>query len=129
MARHVWRTTDSVIEALAKAPWRFEFAQAVRLLELARPGCTATGTSSRTDGEAVRFRSSLTTAFPASDIDSLVLAKDGGSAAMAVNFLGLAGVFGPLPASVTELLVARSRRRDTAGRDFLDIFNHRLVSL
>jgi type VI secretion system protein ImpH len=46
-----------------------------------------------------------------------------------VNFLGLAGGFGPLPAPFTESIVRHAREGDTASRDFLDIFNHRLVSL
>lgn len=50
-------------------------------------------------------------------------------ALMRVNFLGLAGHLGPLPAPYTELIMDRAWQRDTAFRDFLDIFNHRLVSL
>lgn len=48
---------------------------------------------------------------------------------MLVNFLGLAGFQGPLPDWVTELIVDRAAYKDTVLRDFLDIFNHRLVSL
>lgn len=50
-------------------------------------------------------------------------------ALMRVNFLGLAGHLGPLPAPYTELIMDRSWQQDTAFRDFLDIFNHRLISL
>lgn len=50
-------------------------------------------------------------------------------ALMRVNFLGLAGHLGPLPVPYTELIMDRAWQRDTAFRDFLDIFNHRLVSL
>jgi type VI secretion system protein ImpH len=52
-----------------------------------------------------------------------------GQAAMAVNFLGLAGVHGPLPTPITTTLLDRLREGDAILRDFLDIFNHRLVSL
>jgi type VI secretion system protein ImpH len=48
---------------------------------------------------------------------------------MVVNVLGLAGAHGPLPPPVSELIVERTFRKDKAFRDFLDIFNHRLVSL
>jgi len=43
--------------------------------------------------------------------------------------LGLAGAWGPLPAPVTELLLERTAAGDTGLRDFLDMFNHRLLSL
>jgi type VI secretion system ImpH/TssG family protein len=52
-----------------------------------------------------------------------------GQAAMLVNFMGLAGVHGPLPSPVAMQLIERSRAGDEILRDFLDIFNHRLVSL
>jgi type VI secretion system protein ImpH len=52
-----------------------------------------------------------------------------GPARMTVNFMGLAGASGPLPGPLTELVIERTRNGDKAARDFLDIFNHRLVSL
>jgi type VI secretion system protein ImpH len=48
---------------------------------------------------------------------------------MTVNFMGLAGASGPLPMPLTEVVIERTRKGDGAARDFLDIFNHRLVSL
>ncbi|HYJ89392.1 MAG TPA: type VI secretion system baseplate subunit TssG, partial [Pyrinomonadaceae bacterium] len=50
-------------------------------------------------------------------------------AEMTVNFLGLAGCLGALDTPTTELILQRTSRNDVALRDFLDIFNHRLVSL
>lgn len=51
-------------------------------------------------------------------------------AQMTVTFLGLTGPRGTLPYHYTELLLDRVlRHRDHTLRDFLDIFNHRLVSL
>jgi type VI secretion system protein ImpH len=43
-----------------------------------------------------------------------------------VNFLGLAGAHGPLPAAYTPQLL---RDEASALRDFLDIFNHRILLL
>jgi type VI secretion system protein ImpH len=48
---------------------------------------------------------------------------------MTVNFLGLAGALGPLPAPYSEMILAAAARKDHAAADFLDIFNHRLVLL
>jgi len=48
---------------------------------------------------------------------------------MTVNLMGLAGALCPLDMPTTELIIERATKKDTALKDFLDIFNHRLISL
>ena len=48
---------------------------------------------------------------------------------MTTSFLGLTGPQGVLPQHYTTLLIERVRAKDYALRDFLDIFNHRALSL
>ncbi len=130
MASTGWRSTRSVIEQLAAEADRFDFLQAVSLIERLHPAARSVGAGANARHEAVRFRSSLTTAFPASDLSAANPPVPGEPRwEMVVNFLGLAGGFGPLPVPFTETIVQQLRAGDTATRDFLDIFNHRLVSL
>jgi type VI secretion system protein ImpH len=133
MAAHGWRearsVARSVAETLAEEGHRYSFLQAVRLLEDLHPDRTPPGEGSDPRRELVRFRSKVRLDFPASDVEEIRLPVNGEPAEMTVNVLGLAGVLGPLPAAVTELILERSFRKDTAFRDFLDLFNHRLVSL
>jgi type VI secretion system protein ImpH len=123
-------------EKLAEEPERFDFFQAVRLIEgrtaKTRP-VAPVGTGAEADEEAVRFKANLSSAFPSGDIaDYEPPLEPGDRARLTVNFLGLVGAFGPLPTPIAELVANRRRARDAeaeASSDFLDIFNHRLVSL
>ena len=47
---------------------------------------------------------------------------------MTVTFMGLAGTGGVLPGHYTQLLIDRVREKDFGLRDFLDLFNHRLIA-
>ena len=130
MATYGWRSDRSVTEHLFAEGFRFDFYQAVRLLEQIRPEATRMGEGAEPEREPVRFASRVRFDFPATDIGGVRGFPQGeGQPEMAVHFMGLAGGFGPLPAAYTELILDRLRHRDTAFRDFLDIFNHRLVSL
>ena len=120
---------DRVLEeALRDDPTSFEFFQAVRLIESLRTDRAAVGGFAEPDDEAVAFTVNPSLSFPPSEIQSLELPEDG-QARMSVNFLGLVGPLGVLP-HVYTLLVAETRRtgQDALG-DFLDIFQHRVVSL
>jgi type VI secretion system protein ImpH len=105
-----------------------EFFQAVRLLERTHPERTPVGHFGDPAEEVARFTVPPAIAFPASEIQSLAMDGDG-PARMAVNFLGLTGPTGVLPHAYTLQVAERARARDTALRDFLDLFHHRLVSL
>lgn len=106
--------------------------------------------------EAVRFRTLPAHTFPPSEIHSLLLrptavpgrTDDGERASsgsdgperpsyetdqplaeMTVALLGLIGPVGVLPRHYTQLVIDRVRQKDFALRDFLDLFQHRLISL
>ena len=137
MASPVRRGARNLIAELLADGSRFGFFQAVRLLALGKTNQTGPLVP-----EALRFSSKLSLAFPASQIDRVTFrrppqersqesAPDGNNALdMIVNFMGLTGPSGVLPAAYTELLIDRRNNfRDGAGHAFLDIFTHRAVSL
>lgn len=130
MPQFGWKSESSVREWLFAEGYKFDFYQAVRLLELMFPESASVGEGSEPRHEAVQFQSNITLDFPASDVQEITpTAGKDSPARMMVNFLGIAGAHGPLPAPYTELILERVRQRDTGLRDFLDIFNHRLISL
>ncbi len=143
MATPGWRTDPSVEEMLFNSGYHFDFFQAVRLLALIDPKKQPVGTAARPAEEIVRFTSwppeieklSTVVSFPASAIDIIQrpLEAAGGKPAipprMSVLFFGLTGTQGVLPLHYTEMLIARKGQKDHALADFLDLFNHRLLSL
>ena len=129
MATYGWGSDRAVADWLFAEGYRFDFYQAVKLLELLRPDATPVAEGSEPANEPVRFASAVSLAFPASEVAAVHhQAEDGQPPVMTVNFLGLAGARGPLPPVFSELILERLRARDTAMRDFLDIFNHALIN-
>lgn len=130
MAAHGWRSGRSVIEWLRAEPFRFDFYQALRHLESLRPDAVPVGEKSHPRAEAVVFKAQISQQFPAADIEGLTAPEEmRGPLVMNVTFMGLAGALGPLPPAYSERIIERIRARDFTARDFLDIFNHRLISL
>ena len=117
-----------VMEMLHEEPFVFSFFQAVRLLQRFDSKRKPVGEFAHPNLEAVRFASHPSLAFPASEIQGLDWPAEA-PPKMVVNFMGLTGPIGALPHYYTEFIAERIRNRDTALRDFLDIFNHRMISL
>jgi len=132
MAPESGKSDPSLEEILFAEGYRFDFFQAVRLLEAVYPKRKPVGRQSRPGEEVVRFHAFTTLSFPASDIREIVPAGNGNEdapARMTEAFMGLTGPSGPLPRHYSVMLLERQRHKDFALRDFLDIFNHRLISL
>jgi type VI secretion system protein ImpH len=116
-------------DQLFRDPTRFRFFQAVRLLHSLYPRRRQVGGDNSPRDEAVHFRSRESLSFPPSEIAQL---RDPGidkPAEMIVSFFGLLGPSGALPRHYTELVMQRVRVKDYTLRDFLGIFEHRLISL
>ncbi len=119
---------ESLEAELAGHPYVFEFFQAVRLVERLSRGRTPVGGFAQPKTECVRFRVHNAAVFPASEIQAFEW-RESQAPLMTLNFMGLTGPQGVLPVYYTQLVAERVRLRDTAVRDFLDIFNHRMISL
>ncbi len=115
-------------QMLEQEPFAVRFFQAVRLLERIYPERCPVGLYVTPGAEVVRFSSTPTLSFPASEIDGLTLRADSPHA-MQVNFMGLSAATGALPHPYTEFLLERIRAKDRAPAEFFDLFNHRILSL
>jgi type VI secretion system protein ImpH len=119
----------SELEArLRQEPYPFGFFQAVRLLERLFPERKPVGRFVNPSEEIAHFSAHPSLTFPASEIQSLEWHPDQPHR-MTVNFFGLTGPVGALPQWYTGLIAERLRASDKTLRDFLDIFNHRFLSL
>lgn len=114
--------------ALRQESVEFDFFQAVRLLNRLLADRTPVGRLSDPGTETVRFGAAPEFGFPPSQISSLEW-PEGAQPRMDVNFMGLTGPQGVLPLYYSALLRERLRARDGSMRAFLDIFNHRAISL
>ena len=130
-------------ENLLREAHRFDFFQAVRVLERMAAEQAASGERRHPVGEdfaprqeAVRFRVAAFAEFSRRrDRRNLSLRRRKSRVPnptppeMVVAFLGLTGPNGVLPRHYTSLLIERVRAKDYALRDLLDLFHHRIISL
>lgn len=120
-------------DVLFAEPYRFDFFQAVRLLERVYAMRRPVGHAAEPAREAVRFRTMTGLNFPASQIYALQRESNDpdnpSPPQMTVAFMGLTGPSGVMPHAYTELLMERVRNKDRAMIEFLDQFNHRVLSL
>jgi type VI secretion system protein ImpH len=127
------RSFADLIDTLRRLPARYELLQAVRLLERAAAADESTtaraplGFDSHPRREALILRSALELGFPSTDIVRVEL--NGARPELTVSALGLTGACGVLPGHYAQLLLEAHRAKNAAAGDFLDLFNHRALSL
>ena len=139
------RFEPGVIERLFAEPQRFEYFQAVRMLELwlKRNGVPHEGAVAN----FLRFQNSVSLNFPPSQIEALLpepreVARDARSLGEALRraelkyvritpaFMGMLGMTGSLPAHYTERIAAQQLfDKDDGPRAFLDTFSNRALAL
>jgi len=139
------RFEPAVIERLFAQPYRFEYFQAVRMLELwlKRHGAPGEGAVAN----YLRFQNSTSLNFPASQLEAMQpepreVPTDARSLAEALQstqlkyiritpaFMGFLGSSGTLPAHYTERIAAHALyEKDDGPRAFLDTFSNRALAL
>lgn len=139
------RFEPSVIQRLLDEPYRFQFFQATRIVEL---WLKQNGISHENAvAEYVRFYNRTSLSFPASELDSLkifplTVKKTGADLRKALetgelahiaitpSFMGFLGGNGTLPAHYTERIAEHVLfEKDDSPRAFLDTFSNRAVAL
>ncbi|MBG7252320.1 type VI secretion system baseplate subunit TssG [Pseudomonas aeruginosa] len=114
-------------QRLRRTPQRFELLQALLLLERERPQALPLGTGNAPRAAALRLRGPLLPLFASSEVESLL--DDPQQPVLSTPVFGLGGPDGPLPYAYQEWLQQRARQKDHAPAEFLDLFQHRLLSL
>ena len=118
------RRQKILFQKLMTEPQVFSFFQAVRILVAYwhEHGLIRKPLLER---QGICFKSHVTLRFPTAEIQSISQTDLKHSIEVIVNFLGIAGTTGLLPAHYTSTLLRRIHHKDTVLRDFLDIFHHR----
>lgn len=120
-------STASVIKRLFTHPYDFSFLQAVRLFQKLSPNGADIGNTLTPAEDPISFSSRYTYSLPSSDIYRVHVVDN--KPQIEVNFWNLAGPHGSLPSPLSQKVDERMREGDFALKDFLDIFNHRLLSV
>jgi type VI secretion system protein ImpH len=132
MAPQKWQKIP-VIEKLYQSPTQFNFFQAVRLFELEqflKQGGKRgkLGSYFPIQEESVFLKGKTSLEFSITGIESVKKTAEDELPQLFVNFLGLNGPNGSLPFQDTFLILRRVRDGDQVLKDYLDSFNHRLLS-
>lgn len=119
---------DMLPARMREHPYEYRFFQAVRLLNRLMAPRKPAGQFAHPSEEVARFSSHQTLGFPPAEIRSLETA-DGAPASMSVNCFGVSGPAGEMPVVFTSYVIERQAHGDDTLKSFLDLFNHRLISL
>jgi type VI secretion system protein ImpH len=121
------RQIPDLIEEIYSKPYEFELAQALKVFEYFYPDNPEVGEPDALLFEKIVFKSRVNLSTAASDVYKIY--DENSKIVVVVNMMGIAGIQGPLPTPYTEWIIDQLNKRDTAFADFLDIFNHRFISI
>lgn len=134
------RKISPLAKKVESSPWRFDFFQLVKLLESETNASNEVGDFTPVQDESIKFITNPQLNFEPSavkqvrsttkaNVQNNDITKEHLQKELEVNFWGLNGSAGTLPYHYSELITQRIRNNDHALKDFVDIFNHRSLSL
>lgn len=130
MASQDRSTANHIVYDLVKHSEQYSFFQAVQLLNDYHLLVSNEEGKEALKETLIQFSVNPQLVHNRSDIDSILVEEkdDKFVAQLSVNFLGLYGAASPLPAFYSEAIL-QSENSDDATKDFMDLFNHRMISL
>lgn len=140
------RKSLSIIEQLESEPFRFEFFQAVRLLERTavlsdenkNHALEPVARNAPPHRELVHFHARANLQFSSAEItrvstqtiDNQDDSKNATSQwQMEIAFMGLLGAQGVMPYHLTESVLRELKSKNSSLHDFINTFNHRIISM
>jgi type VI secretion system protein ImpH len=121
-------TRLDLFAALTRAPWSFDFFQALRRIEGVFADRPRLGKALRPSDEPVRMSQEASVAFAPSTLSAFEEQAGGLPPRLEQRVFGLLGPNGPLPLHLTEYARERIRHEgDHAFARFLDLFHHRMA--
>lgn len=130
MASQVGLQAPRLITDLEHNAYRFEFHAIVKVLESLYPEASPLGLTNTPQQEPVRFETYISQKYPSTQVVSFKYDPFSDSPPiLTTNIMSIAGIQGPLPTPYTQLIIHRDHKRDRSLHQFIDIFNHRLLSI
>ena len=121
---------DSSISEMAEEIRKMDFVAVIRRIECLFQNKPRLGSAIRISDEVLRLSQHPSLAFQGAALHSLEPVRGKHEYRLHCNFTGLLGSNGPLPLHYTEYADQRARHHaDPTLREFIDLFNHRLLSL
>ncbi len=131
MASEKRHTSDPVttdLSPLDRDATRFDFFQALRLIETSEPRKPAIGYARRVAEDVFRSGQDPDLRFPPSTLSAFRRGAQGKSHHVRTRFFGLFGPVGPMPLYLTEYALERRRKGDETLTAFADLLQHRMLS-
>ncbi len=130
MASQDRSTANHIIYDLINHSEQYSFFQAVQLLNDYNHLVSETGGKEVLKKTLIQFSVNPQLSYNKSDIEfvSIQETDEKRIATMSINFLGLYGAVSPLPAFYSEGII-QSKNGEDSTKDFMDLFNHRMISL